>query len=92
MVFYIYFGRNYVILSLNIYHREIITYKQYNDIMVLKKIIEYCKKEDIYNLIIISNKLFYRISNVNKEFNIKCKVESKNKIKNKLEYYKIYKL
>lgn len=51
MVFYIYFGRNYIILSLN--------------------------------------KLFYKINNVNKEFNIKCRVESKNQIKNKLEYYKI---
>lgn len=44
----------------------------------------------IYNLIIISNRLYYNINNIyNYEINIKWKIESKNIIKNKLEYYKI---
>lgn len=90
MIVFIYFGRNYIILSLNISHREKIKYKKYDEKKVLKRIINYCKKEMIYNLFIISNRLYYNINNIyDYEINIKWKIESKNIIKNKLEYYKI---
>lgn len=91
MSVFIYFGRNYIILSLNLKHREKIPYKKYDETIILKRIVNYCKKEMIYNLIIVSNRLYYNINNIyNKDINIIWKVKSKNIIKNKLEYDKIY--
>lgn len=41
MFIYLYFGRNYIILTFNNY-MEKIKYKDYNEKIVLKNIIEYC--------------------------------------------------
>lgn len=92
MFIYLYFGRNYIILTFNNYMKKI-KYKDYNENNCLKFIINYCKDNYVNNLTIISNRLYYKINNIyNKDIKINWKIESKNKIKNQIEYIRIYKV
>ena len=88
---YLYFGRNYIILYINENYKEKILYKNYNEEYIMKIIINYFKFLNIYHVTIISNRLYYNIRNIlDKDIDIKWKIESKNKIKNKLSYLRTY--
>lgn len=89
---FLYFGRNYIILSFNNIIEKI-KYKNYYEKQVLDDIIKYCKYNYIYEIIIISNRLYYKINNIyNKDVNISWKIESKNRIKEQIKYINIEKI
>lgn len=84
---YLYFGRNYIILYINENYKGNILYKNYNERYIMKIIINYSKILNIYHITIISNRLYYNIRNIlDKDLIIKWKIESKNRIKDKLSY------
>ena len=92
MFIYLYFGRNYIILIFNNYVEKI-RYRDYNENTILSNIIKYCNNNYIQKLTIVSNRLYYRINNIHDKYvKINWKVESKNRIKDKIEYIRINKI
>lgn len=87
---YLYFGRNYITLYINENYKENILYKYYNEKYIMKIIINYSKLLNIYHITIISNR-YNNIRNIlDKDLIIKWKIESKNRIKDKLSYLRYY--
>lgn len=88
---YLYFGKKNITLYLDKNHEKTILYKNYNEKDVIKKIILYMNKNNMYNITVVSNRLYYNIDNIfNKEFIINWNVQNKKIIKNRLNYIRIY--
>lgn len=90
MIVYLYFGKKYIILAFNDY-LEKINYKHYNENIVLKKIIKYCKNNYIEFLTVVSNRIYCNINNLyDKNVKIQWKNEPKDMVKNRIEIVRIY--
>lgn len=88
---YLYFGKKNITLYLDKNHEKNILYKDYNEKDVIKKIILYMNKNNMYNITVVSNRLYYNIDNMfNKEFIINWNLQNKKIIKNRLNYIRIY--
>ena len=75
---FLYFGKRNVMLSLNINHKNKIKYKDYNEKNICEIIKLYCKKNLIYETIILSNRNIYNLEHIY-DLYIKIKWNTVNK-------------